>query len=195
MGTELAAVIPALVALISGLAGGYITGRRQAKLEYTKWIRSRADDHERESRLAVAELTRALGAATHSMGWLTWGAENRAKYVTRDDVQRYDQEMHQLLPAITGCLAVVSALNEHFFRQMEPLVKQVYKLDVRIALATTEFLEQPAKGISLLGEFAEEVRVLSETLNRRVADIIRGQEHVLVSADAVGPRVTGGAPS
>jgi hypothetical protein len=100
MDSGLASVVAALIALVAGLAGGFLAGRQQSSLEYQKWQRSRADDLAKEARLAVAELTKSLGAATHTMAWLTWTARNRPKQLTKQNVLNYDEEMHRLFPAI-----------------------------------------------------------------------------------------------
>jgi len=179
----LTAIASALIALISGLVGGYLTGKRQSALEYQKWWRSRADDLAKEARVAVAELTKNLGAATHAMAWLTWDAKNRPNHLTIKDVQNYDDEMHKLFPIISGSLALVSALSVELYQKMEPLVEQVYTLDEQIALAATQLADEQTEGAVLLGRYHEEVSTYTEGLNRRVADILQRKENVPVSAD------------
>jgi hypothetical protein len=194
MESTLLAVIPALVALISGLIGGYLTGKRQAALELQKWKRGRADDHAKEARLAVAELTRNLGAATHSMGWLAWNARHRAKYLQADDIKNYDREMHELFPSITGSLAVVSALSKALFKEMEPIVKQVYHLDEQIAHAGTLYLDGASEGISLLSAHLDAVVQLGQTLNSRVADIVHAEPLGFIGGNIAGSPNPGAAP-
>jgi hypothetical protein len=177
MDSGLATVVAALIALVAGLAGGFIAGKQQSTLEYQKWQRGRADDLAKEARLAVAELTKSLGAATHTMAWLTWTARNRPKHLTRQAIQNYDEEMHKLFPSISGSLSLVSALSEPLYRQMEPLVEKVYSLDEQIALAATECIEQPEGAADLLGRYHAEVSSYTENLNREVADILYGKGH------------------
>lgn len=188
------ALIPALLALISGLVGGYWTGKRQTALEFQKWKRGRADDHAKEARLAVAELTRNLGAATHSMGWLAWNARHRAKYLQADDIKTYDREMHELFPSITGALAVVSALSKALFKEMEPIVRQVYHLDEEIAHAGTLYLDGSSEGISLLSSHLDTVVQLGKTLNSRVADIVHAEPLGFIGSDVSGSPNSGAAP-
>jgi len=175
MDSGLAAVVAALIALVAGLAGGFLAGKQQSSLEYQKWQRSRADDLAKEARLAVAELTKSLGAATHTMAWLTWMARNRPKHLTKQSILSYDEEMHKLFPGLSGSLSLVSALSEPLYRQMEPLVEKVYRLDEQIALAATECIEESEDGTELLGRYHEEVSSYTENLNREVADIFYGK--------------------
>lgn len=175
MGSVLEVVVPSLVALVSGLAGGYLTGRQGSSIELAKWKRGRLDDHARESSLAVAELTRNLGAATHSMGWLTWKAQHRSSLLSAEDVQVYDTEMHQLFPSISGALSLVAALSQPLFRKLDPIVHEVYALDEKISHAGTMVLLRDSEGSSDLGSLVVEVRVLSENLNRRVSEILQDE--------------------
>jgi len=184
----IASLVAALIALLSGLIGGYFAGKRTSALEYQKWWRGRTDDLAKEARLAAAELTRNLGAATHAMAWLTWPARNSPQQLTAKNVENYNEEMHKIFPVISGSLAVVSALSESVYREMEPLVEQIYKLDEQIALAGTRFIENPAGGAGLLGKYHEEVSSYSQSLNGRVADILQKKERTAVlKAEMEGP--------
>src|SRR6185436_16442262 len=164
METVVQAAVAALLGLISGLIGGYFSGRQQSRQE-----------REKEARLAVAELAKNLGAASHSMAWLTWKALHRSTRFEFGDLDTYDQEIHALLPSISGSLAVVSALSGSLYTRLDPFVQQVYKLDVDIAKAGTCYLETPAEGLKLLGELHALVAAFSSELNRRVANIFEEQ--------------------
>jgi hypothetical protein len=56
MDSGLAAVVAGLIALVAGLAGGFLAGKQQSTLEYEKWLRSRSDDLAKEARLAVSQI-------------------------------------------------------------------------------------------------------------------------------------------
>src|SRR5215213_3644238 len=113
------------------------------------------------------------------MAWLTWKARNKAAHLKPEDVQNYDKEMHALFPAISGSLALVSALSEVLYEKMEPLTQQVYTLDAQITIAGTLWLEQQSNGVDLLGRYQEEVVKYSRDLNGMVADLFREQGKLL----------------
>lgn len=158
----------ALLGLISGLIGGYFSGRQQSRQE-----------REKEARLAVAELAKNLGAASHSMGWLTWKAIHRPTRLKPCDIEIYDQEVHALLPLISGSLAVVSALSGSLYLRLDPFVKRLYKLDEEIAKAGTCYLDDPAEGLKLLSAHHGSVSAFSAELNRKVAEVFQEQRHYL----------------
>lgn len=129
MDATIVSLTVALVGAIAGLVGGYLAGRRQSQLEYKKWVRAREDDLAKEARLAVADFTRKLAAATHSIVWLAWKARFRPFEVRQQDISTYDEEMHKLIPEIVGTLVVISALNKELYDRMNPLAREFYELE------------------------------------------------------------------
>jgi hypothetical protein len=164
MDSVMQATIAALLGLMSGLIGGYFSGKQQSRHE-----------REKEARLAVAELAKNLGAASHSMAWLTWKSVHRPARLKVEDIDVYDQEVHALLPLVSGSLAVVSALSGHLYLRLEPFVNQLYKLDEEIAKAGTRYLEMPAEGLKLLSEHHQFVSEFASELNRKVAEVFQEQ--------------------
>jgi hypothetical protein len=169
----LLAIAPAVVALFSGLATGYYAGKQKSSLEYQKWVRGRSDDLAKEARLAVADLTRNLGAAIHAMSWLTWSAKYRANSLAPRDILRYDREIHLIFPAISGSLAIVSALSASLYGKMQPIVEDVFELDREIAIAGIDFAGGTDSGIDRLSDCHERVNSFYRYLNEKVADILQ----------------------
>jgi len=141
MGSGMVSLLVALIGAIVALVGGYLAGSRQSRLEYKKWLRAREDDLAKEARLAVAEFTRKLATAIHSIVWLAWKARFRSAEITQQDISRYDEEMHNLIPEIVGTLAVISALNKELYERMNELAVELYKLDGQMALTTPALLD------------------------------------------------------
>jgi uncharacterized protein YneF (UPF0154 family) len=174
MNEALVSILAAIIGLLGGLLGGYFAGRQQRSLEYEKWLRAREDDLAKETRLAVAELTRKLSEATHSMAWLTWKAKNQSVQLTKDDIFTYDKEMHGLFAAISGSLAVVSALNFDMYEKVDPLVRQVYAIDTRITLSASHFIEKSDLDVKEMADCFSEVHNFDRVLNQNVAGIMSG---------------------
>lgn len=164
MDSVMQTVVAALLGLFSGLIGGHFSARQQSRHE-----------REKEARLAVAELAKNLGAASHSMAWLTWKALHRPTRFKAEDVEIYDKEVHELIPLVSGSLAVVSALSGSLYLKLEPFVKQLYHLDEEIAKAGTRYLETPVDGLKLLSEHHQAVSAFGSELNRRVAEVFQEQ--------------------
>ncbi len=77
-----------LFAVLAGLLGGYLSGRYASTLERVKWERSRREEYEKETRLAVAALARKLGEAANSMDWVTWTAEHEPAGLPEAEIKR-----------------------------------------------------------------------------------------------------------
>jgi hypothetical protein len=77
MSEALVALGAAAIGAAAGLTGALIQARRQRQVETLKLEAMRQADSEKERRLAVAELARALSHALQTMNWFTWEADNR----------------------------------------------------------------------------------------------------------------------
>jgi gas vesicle protein len=143
MDPVIAGLMGTIIGGVFGILGGILTGRRQAKLEREKWFQTRKDDVDKETRLAVAELTRNMAAATQVMLWFTAKATTTPDKVTQKDVSDYDKEIQERLPDILGSLCVVSALDPKISARMSPLMGDIYSVDAQIAQACKGLDEYP----------------------------------------------------
>ncbi len=174
--------VTAVMGGIIALLVGWLAGRREANLESEKWRRAREDDLKKETRLAVADLTRKLALAAHSMVWLTWKATHRPSEFTREDIANYDEEMHRVIPDIVGAHAVVSALEPRLGDKLQPLTKRIYALDADIATEATKLIPSlvdssfpqtgAVKGLDALEKEAREFKnALITTVTQVLSDI------------------------
>lgn len=172
MDATTASLIGAAIGAVSGLGGGYLTGRRQAKIEREKWRRGRRDEEAKTLRLAVAELTRKLAIGTHTIAWLTWKAKNTPTQLTKEDLSVYSREMKALFPDIVGSRAVVVALNEEAHSKMSPLIIKLYALDAHVALAAASFDDARKDCIAALARYYEEDLELDQELLTKVSETV-----------------------
>jgi hypothetical protein len=172
MDGAVAGLIGATIGALSGLAGGFLTGRRQLKVERDKWLQSRKDEIQKDIRLAAAELTRKIAAANHSMLWLTWKAHFQPNDLTNEDISDYDKEMHVVKPEIIGALMNLCALDENLYDRMNPFVIKTHVLDGRIAIAAIPFKVSRESATKAIAEFYEEAYPLYNELAQMVADMI-----------------------
>ena len=150
MDPVIAGLLGTVIGGLFGITGGILTGRRQAQLEKEKWLQTRKDDIDTETRLAVAELARKMSAAIWAMTWFTAKAVNTPKELTQTDISDYDKEMKGLLPGILGDLMVVSGLNEGIADKMSPLMGKIYSVDAQIAGGSINFDTSPESGLKIL---------------------------------------------
>jgi len=172
MDATMASLIGTAIGALSGLAGGYLAGRRQSQLEYEKWRREREDNLEKDIRSAVAELTKKLAAGIQAIGWLTWKAENYPTKITEDDLANYDNDMKTLFPDIVGSRIAVAALNRETHTKMTPLVNELYSLDAQVAKATMTFKDSQEGGCKALADCYGKSRQFNDEFLEKVTEIV-----------------------
>jgi hypothetical protein len=155
-------IVVALLGIVSALVGGYFAGRRQAQLE-----------HHREARLAVAELTRSMSVAAHTISWFTWKAKHRAQLLTQSDAREYDDDMKTLFPALTGALAVVAAFSPAAYKRAREVADDLYSLDERVADAATAVLTQQENASAALADLHPEARRLEAASKTMAEEVMK----------------------
>jgi hypothetical protein len=164
-------LVAALIGAISGILGGFLAGRRQLKLEHEKWLLSREDDLAKETRIAVAELTYKLASATHSIVWLGWKANFFPKQLTQDDILKYEEETHGVIPDIVGSLTIISALNSEIYSNLLPLVYSYYNLEGEMGEAAAAFKYYKDSRQNTTDKMAE-IFPRARDINRELEEII-----------------------
>jgi len=139
MDAAVAGLIGAAIGAVAGFTGTVLTAVLQFRLEQRKWLRAREDLTIKELRVAIAELTKTMASAMHSMTWLTWTAYEELGVINKEIISSYDAEMHRLFPDLWGILAVIAALDREAHSHLEPLVEEITKIDARIGRATLLF--------------------------------------------------------
>jgi hypothetical protein len=178
-----AAILGAAIGGASGLTVALLTGWRQSRLEYQKWLRAREDeqrkwlqaredDKQKEIRLAIVELTKNLSIALQAMEWLTWKAENAPNSLIEEDISVYDKDMRAVLPKIVSSHVLVAALSKTKYDRLTPLVDEVYNLDVQIAKASLLFKNSPQECIQALAAMHNVCLRFHRKLQKEVTEII-----------------------
>jgi len=129
-------LLTAAGSILAGGATGYVTSRIKARETIEAWIRSRSDladglavDHFKDTVTAIA-------AAGHSQCWLTWRACYDPAHFTRADIERYDAEMHQLLPRMWGGQAALASFNPEVGEAVGRAVQLITAEDAFLGLAS-----------------------------------------------------------
>lgn len=172
MDPVIASLLGTVVGGLFGIAGGILTGRRQARLEREKWLQARKDDIEKETSLAVAELTRKMATAIQAMLWFTSKAENAPNRVSQEDILEYDKAIQGLLPDILASVMIVSALDTEVSDRLRPLMYKIYTVDGHIAEASRRFETAHESSVAALATLKwSEAYPLFTELDERVSGI------------------------
>ena len=170
-------IIGTLVGAIAAFGGVLFAGGRQASLERDKWERSKRDEWDRETRLAVAELTRNLAAGVHAIAWCTWTAKYEPDEMRNEHFGKYDKEIKGLFPAIVGARVVLAILNRELHEKMTPLIKKLYTLDKELAQASVLFRKVRSEGIEKLAICYGNSNEFDKEILQTVSNIISLEEN------------------
>jgi hypothetical protein len=168
---EAYALIGAISGAIIALAGSLLTLRGQRKTERVKLSAGRGDMLYKELLSRVQQLASDIGAAAHSMAWLTWVAnEGRASKQMLDE---YNKEMHSVLPKLVGGQAAVASLDREIAVVTQELREQAYKLDAQIGQAGLNFESDPAGTNAAL----QQLYPAAVALERAISESLEGIMH------------------
>lgn len=183
MDAAVASLIGAAIGALSGLGGGYLTGRRQSELERDKWLRARKDEHDKNIRLAVAELTKKLAAGTQEISWLTWKAKHTPDALTATDIANYNNKMAVLFPDIVSARVIVDAIDKSIHARLTPLINKLYSLDENIALAAKDFDSSRKGSVSALAGYYELWLSLDKEILTTVTEIMKLDDPKVLTGD------------
>ncbi|MEO0841679.1 MAG: hypothetical protein AAF063_22580 [Cyanobacteria bacterium J06643_5] len=171
MDATVAGLIGAAIGAVAGFTGTVLTVVFQFRLEERKWLRNREDLALKELRVAIAELTKTMSSAMHSMTWLTWTAYEELGVIDKEIISSYDVEMHKLFPELWGILAVIAALDKETHSRLEPFVEEITKNDAQIARATLLFKDSDSSECkAALAECFADTKMLYKNLPQVLAD-------------------------
>ena len=154
-------VAAAIIGALAGLLAGYLAGRQASRLEY-----------EKETRHAAAQVARGIGAAIHTISWLTWRAKSQPQHLSVEHVDAFDKDMHLLYPELTGSLALVAALNKDVYDRLRNIVDKVYALDVRVAESTTSVRDGAEGAAALVAAHHGEAQAMERSLKEDLKDLM-----------------------
>jgi hypothetical protein len=172
MSEALVALGAAAIGATAGLLGAFISARQQRRLDEVRFLQERRAEDNKNERLAVAELARALSRVLQTMNWFTWEADNRPSRVTVEWVDQYDADMKTLLPDLMGAIAIVAALSEPIYRAFDPLVSEAFDLDARIGKAASNLATDAAATRDQIGSLKEPAFTLFRRFREQLAVVM-----------------------
>ena len=129
-------VLTVVGSVVSGGLMGFLTARIKAREAIDAWNRSRSDVADTMTVDVLKEMVTAVASAGHSQSWLTWKAMYDPTRMTRDDIDRYDAKMHELIPTILGSQAALATLSPNSAATMVDVVRLILTEDGAIGVAS-----------------------------------------------------------
>jgi hypothetical protein len=159
-----AALLVAFIGLSGVLITNVLTTRAMKRNAFVQELRSR-----------TAEVFKQAFVLQHAMEWVTWHAAYEPDALTEKLKQDYATEVHQAFPALQGAMTAAAALSMDVYREMQPILEEVYKLEFDVALALrfvgTE-KSAHAKAVTELSALAEPAMSLHTSLPERLGEIM-----------------------
>jgi hypothetical protein len=118
------AIVGALVALVGVIAARLLQERSERRAAAVQELRDRT----------AAAFNEAF-VVQHAIEWLTWHARHDPSSVDGDMKSDYNQLVHRAFPALLGAMAGTAALSMDVYHGLQPVLKRLYTLDEKVALA------------------------------------------------------------
>ena len=121
-------LVAGLIGLVAGLASGWQAGSQRSRAFADDWTRARQDQAANETVALIQTIATKLARVAHVMWWLTWRAAKDEQRVTEEALDRYEWELHELLPEIVGAQAALRAMNAGAADEVDPAVDRLHSL-------------------------------------------------------------------
>ena len=147
-------------------------------LEKARWPMTREDSLATEFRGALQQVVLPMMSTIHSMCWLTWLVSDDPDQITKERVEAYNKEVHELLPKISGFLTLVATYDTHVFKQLKLHVEKVYKLDADLGsyahalVRARDAGKDTDKSISRLIKCHDRAAELEDSIPNEIANLI-----------------------
>jgi hypothetical protein len=124
-----------------------------------------------ELRTALQGLTTSMARLLHSMCWLTWDARARER-VNPALTAGYDKEAHEIMPLMTGQLALIASYDKGLHDELAPFVSDVFALDAAIGDAMVACERDEARGLPELVRQHGHALAKERELRVRIANVV-----------------------
>ena len=124
--TLVAALGTGLIGLVAGLLGGWQAGSQRARAFAEDWARARQDQAAKETVELIQTMATKLARVSHAMWWLTWRAAKDEARVTEEALDRFEYELHELIPEIVGAQAALRAMSPGAADEVDPAVDRLH---------------------------------------------------------------------
>jgi hypothetical protein len=150
------------------------------KFEEAKWPIAREDALAAEFRVAIENTVLPMMSAVHSVCWLTWFASEFSDEFTKEHLEKYDKEAHELLPKVSGYMVLVAAYDKKGFEVLRGHVNSLYELDSDVGTFAHALLKarknnddnNTRKNFERLKKCHDKAVEMADTIPSAVADFV-----------------------
>ena len=151
----------------------YFSQRGQRRLEREKLREERKDALLGELGECFQRVAIDLGAAAHSMCWLTWQATHGN--VSQKLIDDYNAEIHAVLPRLVGGKIMIWSLDPGLGDRLDLFVDLAHEVDEKIGIACATYAKDNAAGLEQLKALNVTARDLDEIINKKLGELGGGK--------------------
>jgi hypothetical protein len=151
----------------------YLSQRGQRKLEREKLREGRKDALHGELGECFQRVAIDLGAAAHSMCWLTWQAANGN--MSQKMIDDYNAEIRAALPRLIGGKIMIWSLDPGLGDRLDLFVDLTHEVDEKIGIACATYAKDNAAGLEQLKALNVTARDLDEIINKKLGELGGGK--------------------
>jgi hypothetical protein len=166
--------------LVGAVIGGgisiitiFFSQRGQRKSERERLREGRKDALLGELGTCFQRVAIDLGAAAHSMCWLTWQAAHGN--MSQKMIDDYNAEIHAVMPRLIGGKIRIWALDPGLGDQLDLFVDLAHEVDEKIGIACATYAKDNAAGIEQLKALNVTARDLDEIIYKKLGELGGGK--------------------
>jgi hypothetical protein len=167
-----AVLLGALIGGGAAVIGTAITGTIAYRVERSRQAGAAQLASVTALREQIALAFTALFALQHALNWVIWFAKYAADDVNRKMVRAFDDEVHTAHPQILGALTLVASLNMTIYKEITPLVRQLYDVEHDVAVALHQLETDRETTIATLQHYLGKVLKIEEKLPLELARVM-----------------------
>ena len=170
MDAALAGLLGTAVGAVAGIVGSLLSSRHQVRLERERVDAARHDEVARAARQSLLDLVQVVATGTQAIAWVTWAVECRSTEESLVEARRYEDTMRELLPRLVSAQVAVASLSAPAtYERLDPLVRTLVNLDVRVGTALVAHERGDAGSAAELSALRDE----TTDFERRTVTVVR----------------------
>jgi hypothetical protein len=143
MGVSGETLLPALIGLVAGAAGGVWAAWQGTRTFTAEWTRARQDVRVSTAVELIQNLSTDLAGLSHEMWWLTWRAKHDPGRVGASEIDDWEHLTHERLPGTLGMLAALRAFSPESCKKIEGVMDAIVRVISELSVAALSVRKPP----------------------------------------------------
>jgi hypothetical protein len=166
----LAGLLGTAIGAVAGIVGSLIASGHQVRIERERVAAARRDELTRAARQSLLDLVQLVATGTQAIAWVTWAVGSQPREQSLAEARRYEETMRALLPRLVAAQVAVASLSDvATYQRLDPIVRGLVHLDVRVGTALVGHEQGSAGAVAELGALRDE----TTEFERRTVDTVR----------------------